>query len=121
MTKLDSFDDTAFKSFLRMTRDDFDELLDLVGDDDVFDNTGDEQQDEPAAQMALALTRLGTGGNGHILLRIYWDRSERSALTYLERGIQALLGLQDTYLAWPTRAQRRAHAARMAQKNFQAA
>ncbi|CAO3571158.1 unnamed protein product [Mortierella alpina] len=118
ITKLESLDNTGLKSFLRMGRDDFDELLDLVCDDDVFDNTDDEQQDEPGAQLAVALTRLGCNGSGHILLRMFWDRSEGLSRTYIERGIQAVLGLQDTYLAWPARAQRQAHATRMAEKKF---
>ncbi|KAF9292623.1 hypothetical protein BGZ68_000027 [Mortierella alpina] len=105
---------------MRMDPEDFEELLDLIGDDDVFDNTGDEQQDEPTAQLAVALSRLGSYGSGvDTLLPVgIWDRTRESCHTYTERAIEALLGLQDQYLAWPTPSQRRVHAARMAEKKF---
>ncbi|KAF9292624.1 hypothetical protein BGZ68_000028 [Mortierella alpina] len=119
LQKLGTFSRKQIMTFLQMDRDTFEVLVDLIFDDEVF-TSDNEQQEEPTAQLVVALDRFGSYGNGVGAMRLgmTWDRSRTSCLTYVERVVTALLGLQDQYLAWPTPTQRRVHAARMAEKKF---
>ncbi|CAO3571157.1 unnamed protein product [Mortierella alpina] len=118
--RLQGYSDRQFKRHLGIDRASFVRLARLIMRDDVFKNTDNEQQEVPLAQLAVALSRLDSFGNCVAPLRfgLMWDRSVRTCLTYIEHTVEALLGLQDRYLAWPTPVQRRAHAARMAEKKF---
>ncbi|KAF8926076.1 hypothetical protein BGZ58_000201 [Dissophora ornata] len=103
-----------------MSYDSFIKLLDEVFHHDIFKNASYPEQEEVAAQLAVTLDRLGHSGNGmeDTCLGTFWDRSERSCQKYIERVLVALMSLQPRYVTWPTQAQRRAYAARMAMKGF---
>jgi nicotinamide mononucleotide adenylyltransferase len=120
VTELEEGTEDFYKTHMRMTSESFSKLLRLIFQHGIFRNRSNRKQEEIAAQLAVTLDRLGHYGNGMSSLRNarLWDRSSGSLRNYFDRGIKAILSLEQQYLSWPTPEERRAHSEYMAQLGF---
>ncbi|CAO3568669.1 unnamed protein product [Mortierella alpina] len=123
MERLERSRDGLFKTVVRMNRESYDVLLELVIDADVFKNKSTKQQEEPGSQLAATLYRLGHNGSsaGSGIAEWSWDRSEGACQRYIQRGSSAIMLLQDQYLKWPTLEERQTHLREWRRKGFQVA
>jgi len=78
-------------------------LLEKIQDDPVFLNNSTCPQAHPGWQLAVALMRLGTYGNGTSAVRTEATNhiGQGTAVLYTQQVIKALLNHKNEYLAWP--------------------
>lgn len=105
------FDDDLFKQQFRVTKDQFDHILDRIKDHDIFRRQHYNPQRPVKFQLAVALNRLGRYGNGASKgdLSTYFTIGNGTVLLYTERAIEALLSLENEVIAWPSAQERREH------------
>ena len=77
--------------------------------DKTFQNSSQNKQRNPAIQLAVALSRLGSNGNGAALGKIgmLFGISHGAIVLYTQRVIQILMKLKRKVIVWPTIEQRR--------------
>ena len=100
--------DEQFKQYSRMDKTSFVHILGLIEDDPVFHNNSRIKQMYPWYQLAVALHRFGTDGNGSSIdgVALQVGISHGSIANYTRRVIKALLALKDNYIRWPNAAER---------------
>jgi hypothetical protein len=101
--------DAAFRSCFRTTKEGFKSLMDLLQGHNIFYNKSTYPQAHPGWQLAVALMRIGTYGNGASAVRIEGTLflGQGTATLYTNRVITAILSKRDQWLAWPDAARRR--------------
>ncbi|KDN47372.1 hypothetical protein RSAG8_03512, partial [Rhizoctonia solani AG-8 WAC10335] len=98
--------DREFKAWLRINRNSFFRLLDLIKDDPVFHSTGQKPQMPVKYQLATFFTHHGW--DPAMKIKTVLGVSEGSVYNHTYRVVKALRRLKPLYLAWPSRKERSA-------------
>ncbi|KAL2632550.1 hypothetical protein R1flu_004029 [Riccia fluitans] len=110
----------AFRSFTRMTRSSFMELVSKIADHPMFHNNSPYAQAPLAMQLAVVLDRFGHEGNGacfsHSLM--LWGLDEGSMVNYTNTIMIALRDKLRYLVSWPTTSKRRRISAAFVEKGF---
>lgn len=101
--------DAAFRSCFRTTKEGFKSLMDLLQGHNIFYNKSTYPQAHPGWQLAVALMRIGTYGNGASAVRVEGTLflGQGTVTLYTNRVITAILSKRNQWLAWPDAARRR--------------
>ncbi|MBW0540469.1 hypothetical protein O181_080184 [Austropuccinia psidii MF-1] len=92
-----------FKQLCHTTHESFQRLVTLIQDDTIFHNSSRFKQRDPAIQLAVALARLGSNGNGASLgkLGMLFGVSHGAIVLYTQCIIKALIKYEKEYIMWP--------------------
>ncbi|KAF9344375.1 hypothetical protein BGX26_004449, partial [Mortierella sp. AD094] len=98
-----------FRAMFRTSRDGFTRVLNLIKDHTVFHNSSTCKQVDPAWQLAIALSRFGSNGNGASVSKTQaiFAIGSGTATLYTDRVITALLDLEKDWIKWPDTARRK--------------
>ncbi|MBW0583714.1 hypothetical protein O181_123429 [Austropuccinia psidii MF-1] len=88
----------------RTTHESFETLVAQIQDDKNFQKSSQNKQHNPAIQLAVALSRPGSNGNGATLGKIgmLFGISHGAIVLYTQRVIQILIKLKFKVILWPT-------------------
>ncbi|XP_070072656.1 uncharacterized protein [Drosophila takahashii] len=106
---LTTFSDERFKQMLRVSKDQFLMLLDLIRNDEIFQSTGTKMQYPTDLQLAIVLFRLGSSGNSASVRKIstvFGVGDGGTLALFTERVFTAFLRLLKKYIYWPKREER---------------
>jgi hypothetical protein len=94
------YDDTRFKKVLRMERQQFNKLVQVLQNDTIFQNKGNKPQASVNLQLAIFLRRLGTKDD---ILSICsrFGISEGTVILYVNRVIKAIRNKKSEFIQWP--------------------
>ncbi|KAG2233662.1 hypothetical protein INT48_008452 [Thamnidium elegans] len=97
-------DEEKFAQTVRMTRENFDSLVNELKDHEVYQSKGLRPQSDFKVQIALVLDRIGSRGIGNSVGRLArsYGVSEGSVVKFTKRFFEAVVSLQTKYLSWPT-------------------
>ena len=97
-----------WKEDVRMTRDAFKLVVDLIKNDQVFHNDSNNKQAPVEIQLAVALYRFGTYGNGASTIQVAKKFGVAVGTTelYTNRVIRALVRLYPYVVTWPKQEER---------------
>ena len=111
INNMNDIDDDLYKQGFRVTKDQFNHILDRIKDHDIFRQQYRHAQRPVKFQLAVALNRLGRYGNGASKgdLSTYFTIGEGTVLLYTERVIEALLSLENEVITWPSVEERHEH------------
>ena len=113
------YGDKEFKMLVRMKKESFLKLLDLISTHPVFGNNHQRHKQAPIwVQLMVVLGRLGCDGNGVSVGRcgINSEFSVGSVCKFTERVFTAILSLHDRVISWPNARERKEISARMGTK-----
>ncbi|KAG3104168.1 hypothetical protein PI125_g13641 [Phytophthora idaei] len=115
-----SLDDDAFRQLTRTTRESFEYICSKIKTHRVFYNNSDHPQSPVWLQLAVALDRLGTNGNGASLGRTtnIWGVGTGTQDLITARVAAALVDLSSEYIKWPSTDEWRKTPRRMKQESF---
>ena len=102
--------DNEFKQELRMEKNTFFHLKSLIEDMSVFKNNSNNKQADVVIQLAVALERLGTYGNGSSIGKVARAKGigNGTVVLYTHRVISAINELTNDFIQWPTPLKRKA-------------
>lgn len=105
---LESYDEINLQQILRMSKSSFLGILDQIKHHEIFQNNSNHKQMSVKFQLALALERLGTSGNGASVGRFAreFGISVGTVSLFTQRVIVALLSLKPIYIKWPSEQER---------------
>lgn len=105
---IQQLDPINFLQLFQTTLPCFLSLLDLVKNHSVFQNNSYHQQWDPATQLAIALCRLGSNGNGAACRRLnnLFSVGYGTIDLYTRRVIKAIKSLRTQVIQWPSQAER---------------
>ncbi|MBW0543429.1 hypothetical protein O181_083144 [Austropuccinia psidii MF-1] len=109
MNYLQTLSSEKFQQLCRTTHESFEKLVAQIQADKTFQNSSQNKQHNPAIQLAVALSRLGSNGNGAALGKIgmLFVISHGAIVLYTQRVIQILMKLKHKVIVWPTIEQQR--------------
>ncbi|MBW0578319.1 hypothetical protein O181_118034 [Austropuccinia psidii MF-1] len=109
MNDLQTLSSEKSQQICRTTHKSFEKLVAQIQDDKTFQNSSQNKQHNPAIQLAVAISRLGSNGNGASLGKIgmLYGISHRAIVLYTQRVIQILIKLKHKLIMWPTIEQKR--------------
>jgi len=83
--------------------------MDILQGHDIFYNRSTNPQAHPGWQLAVALMRIGTYGNGGSAVRVEVTLylGQGTITLYTNRVIKAILSKRDQWIVWPDAARRR--------------
>ncbi|EGZ19437.1 hypothetical protein PHYSODRAFT_298000 [Phytophthora sojae] len=98
-----NLDDDDFRQLTRTTRESFEFISNKIKDHRVFQNISDHPQAPIWLQLAVALDRLGTNGNGSSLGRTtkIWGVGTGTLDLFTDRVVIALIDMSDEYIKRP--------------------
>lgn len=104
---LPNLDDERYRQMLRVNREDFNKLVSLIENDDIFLST--KLQFSVQKQLAIVLYRLGCYGEGASIKKLaslfgIGDGATIDRIT--KRVFAAILNLKDKYIYWPNEQER---------------
>ncbi|MBW0548830.1 hypothetical protein O181_088545 [Austropuccinia psidii MF-1] len=104
MNDLQPLSSEKFQQLCRTTHESFENFVAQIQDDKNLQNSSQNKQYNPAIQLAVALSRLGSNGNGATLGRIgmLFGISHGAIVLYTQRVIQILMKLKRKVIVWPT-------------------
>ncbi|MBW0587310.1 hypothetical protein O181_127025 [Austropuccinia psidii MF-1] len=104
----------------RTTHESFEKLVAQIKADKMFQNSPQNKQHNPAIQLAVALSRLGSNGNGTSLGKIgrLFGISHGDIVLYTQRVIQILMKLKHKVIVCPTIEQQREMSQVMQEEGF---
>ena len=107
--KLHLIPDLSFQQLFRTLLPSFMKLLAMIEDHHIFQNNSRNPQRDPAIQLAVALCRLGSNGNGAAIHRLenLFSVSYGSIDLYTKRVMIAILSFRRLVLSWPTKEERK--------------
>ena len=96
--------DVEFRAMFRTTKEGFTGVLNIIQDNPIFHNSSTFQQRDPIIQLAVALARFGSYGNGGSVskLQSIFQFGYGSTINYTKRVIKALTDVQHDWINWPT-------------------
>ncbi|MBW0508916.1 hypothetical protein O181_048631 [Austropuccinia psidii MF-1] len=96
MNDLQTLSSERFRQLCRTTHKSFEKLVSKIQDDKTFQNSSQKKQCNPAIQLAVALSRLGSNGNGVALgkIEMLFGISHGAIVLYTQRMIQILMKLK---------------------------
>ncbi|CAD6915720.1 unnamed protein product [Tilletia laevis] len=104
-----AWNDDDFRRAFRVTHAQFEQLLVLLEEDEVFRNKRrGRKQFPPQHQLLLVLWRLAYSGTGAtaFLIAERFGVSEGSVITFTDRVLSALIGVESRFVWWPAREER---------------
>jgi hypothetical protein len=103
------YPDRYFKNLVRMNKDSFRYVVDLIQHHPVFMNNSKHHQHDVWIQSVVALQRLGCEGNGVSVARtaLIFGISEGSVVLFTQRFIHAILSLEKEFVKWPNEHERK--------------
>ncbi|MBW0570739.1 hypothetical protein O181_110454 [Austropuccinia psidii MF-1] len=109
MNDLQTLSSEKFQQLCRTTHESFVKLVSKLQPDKTFQNSSQNKQCNPAIQLAVALSRLGSNGNGATLEKIgmLFGISHGAIVLYTQRVIQILMKLKHKVIMWPKIEQQR--------------
>ncbi|MBW0563689.1 hypothetical protein O181_103404 [Austropuccinia psidii MF-1] len=109
MNDLKTLSSEKFQQLCRTTHESFEKLVSKIQDDKTFQNSSQNKQHNPAIQLAVALSRLGSNGNEATLGKIgmLFGISHGAIVLYTQRLIQILMKLKHKVIVWPAIEQQR--------------
>ncbi|MBW0480738.1 hypothetical protein O181_020453 [Austropuccinia psidii MF-1] len=109
MNYLQTLSSEKFQQLCRTTHESFEKLVAQIQDDRTFQNSSQNKQCNPAMQLAVALPRLGSNGNGAALgnIGMLFVISHGAIVLYTQRVIHILMKMKCKVIAWPTIEQQR--------------
>ncbi|MBW0562635.1 hypothetical protein O181_102350 [Austropuccinia psidii MF-1] len=109
MNGLQTLSSERFFQLCRTTHESFEKLVAQIQDDQYLQNSSQNKQRNPAIQLAVALSRLGSNGNGAALGKIglLFGIGHGAIVLYTQRVIQILMKLKGKMIVWPTIEQHR--------------
>ncbi|MBW0582103.1 hypothetical protein O181_121818 [Austropuccinia psidii MF-1] len=98
-----------YPSHYMTTHESFEKLVAQIQDYKTFKNSSQNKEFNPAIQLAVALSSLGSNGNGATLGKIgmLFGISHGSIVLYTQRVIHILMKLKRKVILWPTIEQQR--------------
>lgn len=114
------YGEREFKQVVRMKKDSFLKLLNLISDDEVFGSPRSRHRQAPVwVQLQVVLQRLGCDGNGVSVGRLarLAGFSVGSVCKFTERVFKAILRLRKRVISWPNAEERRKLSAHMRDKH----
>ena len=101
---LPKYDDERFRQMLRVSRHAFEFVLKSIESHSVFQTNSSAKQFPVERQLQIALFRFGRFGNAASVKDVSrtFGVSEGTVVNATRRVIEAILGLEDTYLRWYT-------------------
>uniref|UniRef100_A0A0K8VC70 Putative nuclease HARBI1 n=1 Tax=Bactrocera latifrons TaxID=174628 RepID=A0A0K8VC70_BACLA len=106
---LNKFDENRFRQMLRVSKEQFNKIFNLIKNDPEFNKAHSSKQIPVDLQLAIVLYRLGSCGEGAALKKIatlfgVGDGGTLSIIT--KRVFSAILRLRDSFLFWPNETER---------------
>jgi hypothetical protein len=94
------YDDIRFKKVLRMERQQFNKLVQVLQNDTVFQNKGNKPQAPVEFQLVILLRRLGSKDD---ILSICsrFGISEGTVILYINRVMKAIRNKKSEFVQWP--------------------
>ncbi|MBW0552722.1 hypothetical protein O181_092437 [Austropuccinia psidii MF-1] len=104
MNDLQTLSSEKFQQLCRTTHESFEKLVAKIQADKNFQNSSQNKQRNPAIQLAVALSRLGSNCNGATLGKIVmlFGISHGAIVFYTQRVIHILMKLKRKVIVWPT-------------------
>ncbi|MBW0482923.1 hypothetical protein O181_022638 [Austropuccinia psidii MF-1] len=98
-----------YPSHYMTTHESFEKLVAQIQDDKTFQNSSQNKQRNPAIQLAVALSRLGSNGNGAALGKIgmLFGIRHGAIVLYTQRVIEILMKFKCKAIVCPTTEQQR--------------
>jgi len=105
LSAIQSLFESCFQQRFRMSWPCFLNLLQLIKPDPIFYNQSQNPQRDVSIQLAVAICRLGSNGNGAAVLRLknLFQVGYRTINLYTTRVIKAIYNMQSQLASWPTR------------------
>ncbi|MBW0557911.1 hypothetical protein O181_097626 [Austropuccinia psidii MF-1] len=102
MNDLQALSSERFQQLCRTTHESFEKLVAQIQDDENFQKSSQNKQCNPVIQLAVALSRLGSNGNGASLGRIemLFGISHGAIVLYTQRVIQILMKFKSKVIVW---------------------
>ncbi|MBW0512470.1 hypothetical protein O181_052185 [Austropuccinia psidii MF-1] len=109
MNDLQTLSSERLSQLCRTTHESFEKLVAKIQDDQSFQNSSRNKQHNPGIQLAVALSILGSNGNGAASGKIgmLFGISHGAIVLYTQRVIGILMKLKQKMIVWPTIEQRR--------------
>ncbi|MBW0488942.1 hypothetical protein O181_028657 [Austropuccinia psidii MF-1] len=109
MNDLQTLSSEKFQKLCRTTHESFEKLVAQSQADKIFQNSSQNKKHNPAIQLAVELSRLGSNGNGAALGKIgmLFGMSHGGIMFYTERVIQILMKLKCKMIVWLTMEEQR--------------
>ncbi|XP_055842713.1 uncharacterized protein LOC129909663 [Episyrphus balteatus] len=107
---LPHLDEDRFKQIVRVNWSNFDIILDLIKDDEIFHGPRSCRQLSVKTQLTIVLYRLGSSGEGGSIAkiaRLFGIGDGGTIQNITERVFQAILKLKNKYLFWPDAQERK--------------
>ncbi|MBW0577697.1 hypothetical protein O181_117412 [Austropuccinia psidii MF-1] len=109
MNYLQTLSSEKSQQLCRTTHESFEKLVAQIQADKTFQNSSHNKQHNPAIQLAVALSKLGSNGNGAALGKIgmLFGISHWAIVLYTQRVIHILMKLKGKVTVWPKIEQQR--------------
>ncbi|MBW0481494.1 hypothetical protein O181_021209 [Austropuccinia psidii MF-1] len=104
MNDLQTLSSERFRQLCRTNHDSFEKLVSQIQDDQSFQNSSQNKKRNPAIQLAVALSRLGSNENGDALgnTGMLIGISHGAIVLYTQTFIRILMKLKPKIIVWPT-------------------
>ena len=114
-----TYDDKGFKAEVRMDKESFIKIVDILGRHRVFHNNLRNAQTPVWIQCFVVFRRFGCNGNGNSITRNahHSGFSEGAVIKFTERVVTSILSLQHLVIKWPDERERKSIKQRF-QTNF---
>ena len=108
LSAIQSLSDSCFQQLFRMSWPCFLNLLHLIEPDPIFYNQSQNPQRDVSIQLAVAICRLGSNGNGAAVLRLknLFQVGYGTINLYTTRVVKAIYKMRSQLASWPTREER---------------
>jgi hypothetical protein len=92
-----------FKHYFRMSKENFNNLLNLIEPHPIFHNNSTNPQRPVRLQLMVTLYYLGSGGNGGTWTKIggYFGIGDGTVQLFTQRVMTAILSIKDQIIKWP--------------------
>ena len=94
------YDDIHFKKVLRMEKQQFNKLVQVLQDDTIFQNGGSKPQAPVELQLAIFLRRLGSKDDIESICSRF-GVSEGTIILYVNRIMKAIRNKKSMFIQWP--------------------
>ncbi|MBW0494682.1 hypothetical protein O181_034397 [Austropuccinia psidii MF-1] len=109
MNDLQTLSSEKFQQIFTTTYESFEKLVSKIQADEKFQKSSQNKKHNPAIELAVALSRLGSNGNGAALgnIGMLFGIIHGAIVLYTQRVIQILMKLKCKVIVWPTIEQQR--------------
>ncbi|MBW0585963.1 hypothetical protein O181_125678 [Austropuccinia psidii MF-1] len=120
MNDLQTLSSERFFQLCSTTYESFQRLVETIQDDKFLQNSSQNKQHNPAIQLAVALSILGSNGNGAALGKIgmLFGISHGDIVFYTQRAMWITVKFKHKVIVWPTIEQQREMSQVMQEEGF---